>query len=304
VRKEALSAIESLLDQNESIVFIGSDLGTGTLAQAKIRHPKRVFMEGISEQHIVGFAAGLALEGFIPYVHTIGTFLTRRALEQIIVDVSLQNLNVNLIASGGGMVYAPLGPTHQSVDDFALMRAIPNMTIVAPADPIEMKAVINQISKSPGPTYVRVAKGGEKNITSELSALTFGKIRKVVHGANLAVITTGVLLHECLSAFENNRINNFQPSVYHVPYISPLDEETLIKISKEHSKLVVIEEHLPNGGLFSSVAEVLVRNNLYPNTYQISLKNKYSENYGNQLEHWRQSGLDSRGIYKFILDLI
>ena len=154
MRKAALKAIENLLDENEAIVFIGSDLGQGALAEAKSRHPTRVFMEGISEQHLVGLAAGLALEGFIPFIHTIGTFLTRRALDQIIVDVAIQNLPVKLIASGGGMVYAPLGPTHQSVDDFALMRAIPNMVISAPADSFEMSTIVSQVSKNFGPAFI------------------------------------------------------------------------------------------------------------------------------------------------------
>jgi len=104
MRKAALNAISELLDSNNRIVFVGSDLGAGTLADARNKHPNRVLMEGIAEQHIVGFAAGLALEGFIPYVHTIGTFLTRRAIEQVIIDVALHNLPVRLVASGGGMV--------------------------------------------------------------------------------------------------------------------------------------------------------------------------------------------------------
>ena len=107
MRKAALDAIARLVDEQPNIIFIGSDLGTGVMSDAMERAPDRVLMEGIAEQHMVGMASGLALEGFIPYVHTIGTFLTRRALEQIIVDVALHSLPVRLVASGGGMVYAP-----------------------------------------------------------------------------------------------------------------------------------------------------------------------------------------------------
>jgi transketolase len=300
VRKEALNTIEKLLGKNEKIVFIGSDLGSSTFKNAKSRFPKRVFIEGISEQHLIGFAAGLALEGFIPFVHTIGTFLTRRALEQIIVDVALQNLSVKLIASGGGMVYAPLGPTHQSIDDFAIMRSIPNMVIAAPTDPYEMSNVIEQIALSPGPAYVRVAKGGEPNITSELDELNFGQIRTLRNGSNLAILTTGVLTHECINALNELNDNFIFPSLYHVPYINPFDIDKLTKILNSHDKLLIIEEHLPNGGLFTTVVEILARHNIVKNVFQLSLANQYATKYGSQKEHWEKAGLDSKSIIKSI----
>lgn len=300
MRKEALNTIEKLLGKNEKIVFIGSDLGSSTFKNAKSRFPKRVFIEGISEQHLMGFAAGLALEGFIPFVHTIGTFLTRRALEQIIVDVALQNLSVKLIASGGGMVYAPLGPTHQSIDDFAIMRSIPNMVIAAPTDPYEMSNVIEQIALSPGPAYVRVAKGGEPNITSELDELNFGQIRTLRNGSNLAILTTGVLTHECINALNELNDNFIFPSLYHVPYIHPFDIDKLTKILNSHDKLLIIEEHLPNGGLFTTVVEILARQNIFKNLYQLSLPNQYATKYGSQKEHWEKAGLDSKSIIKSI----
>jgi transketolase len=301
MRKAALKAIENLVDQNEKVVFIGSDLGQGTLAEAKYRHPSRVFMEGISEQHLVGLAAGLALEGFIPFIHTIGTFLTRRALDQIIVDVAIQNLPVKLIASGGGMVYSPLGPTHQSVDDFALMRAIPNMVIGAPADPFEMSTMVNQVSKNPGPAYIRVAKGGEPDITSKLANLELGEIREVKSGSNLAIFTTGVMLHECLWALTELNSQKINPAVFHVPYLNPADEELIIKVAKNFENILVIEEHLPNGGLFSMILEIIVRAGLCPKISQLSLPNEYASNYGTQREHLIKAGLDGASISNYII---
>ena len=114
---------------NDGAGFIGSDLGAGTLDQFKEEMPDRFFMEGVSEANIIGMAGGLALEGKIPYVNTIATFLTRRCFEQLVVDLSLHRANVRLIANGGGLVYAPLGPTHEAIEDLAILRAIPNMTM-------------------------------------------------------------------------------------------------------------------------------------------------------------------------------
>ena len=132
MRKTALNTVYELAKSNSGIVFIGSDLGHGTLKEMQRELPRQFFMEGISEQHIVGFAAGLAKEGFTPFINTIANFFTRRALDQIIVDVALHNLPVKFLASGGGMVYAPLGPTHTAADDFAHMLAIPNMNVFSP----------------------------------------------------------------------------------------------------------------------------------------------------------------------------
>ena len=134
MRKTALHMVYELAKNDPRIFFIGSDLGTGTLQEFKDDIADRFFMEGISEQHIIGFAAGLALEGKIPYVNTIATFLTERCFEQNSLDLGLHNTNVRLIANGGGMVYAPLGPTHIAIKDIAIMRSIPNMTVIAVAD--------------------------------------------------------------------------------------------------------------------------------------------------------------------------
>src|SRR2546425_5843786 len=143
--------VYELAKKDERIVFIGSDLGIGTLDNFRKEMPNRFFMEGVSEANIVGMAAGLALEGRIVYVNTIATFITRRCFEQVVLDLGLHNANVRLIGSGGGVVYAPLGPTHLAIDDIAIMRAIPNMTIVAPCDANEMGRLMPLTLDSHGP---------------------------------------------------------------------------------------------------------------------------------------------------------
>src|SRR5213592_860492 len=131
MRKTCLDMVYELARKDERIFFIGSDLGIGTLKQFKAEMPDRFLMEGVSEQSIVGVAAGLALEGKIVYVNTIATFLTRRCFEQVVLDLCLHDVKVRLIGHGGGLVYAPLGPTHLAIEDIAILRAIPNMTVIA-----------------------------------------------------------------------------------------------------------------------------------------------------------------------------
>ena len=167
MRKACLNTVYELAKDNDKVVFIGSDLGAGTLNEFKQEMPERFFMEGISEQHVIGMSAGIAMEGFIPYVNTIATFLTRRCLEQVIVDLCLHKLSVRLIGNGGGLVYAPLGPTHVAIEDIALMRAIPNMTILVPTDADEMQRLVKQTIDWQGPVYIRVAKGYDPIISND-----------------------------------------------------------------------------------------------------------------------------------------
>ena len=133
-------------------------------------------MEGVAEQSIIGIASGLAMDGYKPYVNTIATFLTRRCFEQVCIDLCLHDLPVRLIGNGGGLVYAPLGPTHQATDDISIMRTIPNIKIIAPCDANEMKMLVRQINKIKSPVYVRVGRGGEEIVSKKEKQVIFGKV--------------------------------------------------------------------------------------------------------------------------------
>src|SRR3989338_6946333 len=161
MRSTCLNMVYELAKKDPRVIFVGSDLGVGTLKKFKDEMPERYFMEGVNEAFIIGMTAGLALEGKIPYFNTIGTFISRRCFEQVVLDLCLHNANVRLIGSGGGLVYAPLGPTHQAIEDIGILRAIPNMTIVAPADAKEMRNFMLTTLEHNGPIYIRLAKGNE-----------------------------------------------------------------------------------------------------------------------------------------------
>ena len=302
MRKEALNRISHLVDEDSRVVFIGSDLGAGVMAEAMERHPSRVLMEGIAEQHLVGMAGGLALEGFVPFVHTIGTFLTRRALEHVIVDAALHGLPVRLIASGGGMVYAPLGPTHQAIDDFALMRAIPGMAVLAPIDPVEMEEVIDALVEWPGPAYVRLGKGGEPEIVG--AGFEMGAPRLLRKGSQLLVLTTGAIGHEVLAAVDMLKEEGIHVTAVHVPTIAPLAERKVLDLVQAHDTTVVVEEHLPNGGLWTSVVETAMRSGISGTIKQVSLPNKYAQEYGSQADHWQSCGLSADRLRDVFLSLV
>jgi len=169
--------------------------GAGTLRAMSKEFPKRHLIEGISEAHIIGMSAGLAMEGFVPYVNTIATFLTRRCYEQVAVDLCLHNLPVRLIANGGGLVYAPLGPTHQAIEDIAIMRALPNMTVVCPCDADEAARLMEQTLDWTGPIYIRLGKGGDAIVSK--ADWCFGAIKPPPLGSFSFPRTSIVVPKEC-----------------------------------------------------------------------------------------------------------
>ena len=159
MRATCIKMIHELAKRDKRVMFIGSDLSPDMLPDMKRDMPERWYMEGITEANLIGMSAGLAMEGYMPYSNTIATFITRRCYEQVAVDLCLHDLPVRLIANGGGLVYAPLGPTHLAIEDIAIMRALPNMTVTAACDAKEMVRLMNATLDWPHPIYIRLGQG-------------------------------------------------------------------------------------------------------------------------------------------------
>lgn len=284
MRQMCLNMLYELAKADERIFFIGSDLGVGTLDRFKEEIPDRFFMEGVSEANIIGMATGLALEGKIPYVNTIATFLTRRCYEQIVLDMCLHHANVRLIGNGGGLVYAPLGPTHEAIEDIAIMRAIPNMTIVAPADADEMRRLMPLTVDHPGPLYLRLAKGYDPIVTTDDVPFEIGKAILMSDGADALILTTGITLKIGLDAAVSLKAMGIQTAVLHVHTIKPLDLDAILDHAANVSVVVTIEEHSIIGGLGSAVAELIAEANFDPakRFKRIALPDAFPEEYGSQ----------------------
>ncbi|MGB7541506.1 MAG: transketolase C-terminal domain-containing protein, partial [Burkholderiales bacterium] len=284
MRETSLEEVYKLAKQDSRVVFIGSDLGVGTLNKFKQEMPERFFMEGISEGYLIGMASGLALEGKIVYVNTISTFITRRCYEQLVVDVCLHNLNVRTIGNGGGMVYAPLGPTHMAIEDLSIMRAIPNMTIVAPADADEMRRLIPQTLDYPGPIYIRLAKGYDPVVTNDSVPFRIGKALPMKEGRDALLVTTGITLKNALDAAEQLGAKGIDAAVLHMPTVKPLDTERLLEYASRVRAVVTVEENNIIGGLGSAVAEVLAEANFDPakKFRRIGIPDVFPDKYGSQ----------------------
>ena len=291
MRQTCLDMVYELAKKDPRVLFIGSDLGFGTLDKFKKDFPDRFFMEGVSEANLVGMAAGLAMEGKIPYVNTIATFLTRRCFEQVALDLCLHHQNVRLIGSGGGLVYAPLGPTHEAIDDIAILRALPNMTIIAPADAQEMKRCMLKTLDYLGPIYIRLAKGGDPVVTVEDVPFEIGKAYPMRQGNDALVISTGITLNNALQAADHLQKDGIQMAVLHTPTIKPLDIETILEYASRIPVIVTIEEHTIIGGLGGAVAEIIAEAN-FPTVKRfkrLGIPDVFPEHYGSQaslMEHF------------------
>jgi transketolase len=247
-------------------------------------------MEGISEQHIIGMAAGMAMEGFIPFVNTIASFLTRRCYEQIAMDLCLHDLPVRLIGNGGGVVYAPLGPTHLAIEDIAIMRALPNMTVIAPCDADEMARLMKQTLDWPHPIYIRLAKGGDKVVSKD--QFEIGKAIILHEPGDGLFITTGVMTQLALEAVERLETDfGVKCGVLHMHTVKPIDSEALMHWLPKVNAVVTVEEHTRIGGLGSAVLEFCSdeMSEQLAKITRIGIPDQFSENYGSQnslLEHW------------------
>lgn len=297
--------IYALAKRDPRIVFIGSDLTPGLLAEMKRDMPDRYYMEGIAEANVVGMAAGMAMDGKIPFVNTIATFITRRCYEQVALDLCLHNLPVRLVGNGGGLVYAPLGPTHLAVEDIAIMRALPNMTIVAAADAPEMVRFMRAAVDWPGPIYIRLGKGGDPVISSDANGFEIGKgiVMRASHAPDkVLLVSTGVMTARSLDAAELLADRDIDCEVFHLHTIKPLDEAQLLRRAAGARAIFTIEEHTVVGGLGSAVIECLVEKatSPLPMMRKLGLPDRFAENYGRQDDLLELAGLQPAQIAKTV----
>jgi transketolase len=297
MRKSCLDMVHALAKRDSRVVYIGSDPGAGTLDSMRKEFPERFFIEGISEAHVIGMSAGMAFEGYLPYVNTIATFLTRRCFEQVAVDVCLHSLPVRLIGNGGGLVYAPLGPTHVAMEDIAIMRALPNMTIVCPTDAEEMKRFMERTLDWPRPIYIRLGKGGDPITSRPDERFEIGKAIIKRDPGDVLIVTTGIMVHHVLGAAKLLAARGVHCGIAHFHTVKPLDQDTLIDLAAGVESIVTVEEHTRIGGLGSAVLECLAdRLAVAKPLLRLGLPDRFTHNYGSQDSLLKHYALDADGI--------
>jgi len=251
-------ALVKLGKVNKKVVVLDADVGTSTQSMRFKKHfPERFYEIGIAEQNMMGIAAGLATTGFIPFASTFAVFASKRACDQVSISIAYPKLNVKINGAYGGIPTGKAGATHQSIEDLAIMRAMPNMTVIATADAIETEKAVFAVVEYEGPVYFRTVRCPVPVIFDKDYDFRIGKGYVLKEGKDIALIGTGMMTAKALKAGEILGNKGIFARVIHLPTIKPIDEEIIIKASKEIGKIITIENHSIIGGLGGAVAEVL-----------------------------------------------
>ncbi|MDY0306111.1 MAG: transketolase C-terminal domain-containing protein [Desulfovibrionaceae bacterium] len=306
MRGKCLNMVHELARKDERIVFLGSDLGFGTLKKFREELPERFIMEGINEAHAIGMAAGLAFDGRIVYVNTIATFLTRRCFEQVALDLCLHKADVRLIGNGGGLVYAPLGSTHLAIEDIAIFRALPNMAIVAVADAEEMERMMPQTVDWPGPLYIRLAKGYDPIVSDPAIPFVLGKGMEIRRGTDALILCTGVTLGPAKAAADELAGEGISCSILHMHTVKPFDAELFLDMARGVRAVVSVEEHTVVGGLGGAAAELLAETPFarQPRFKRLGIPDIFPDKYGTQNQLMSRFGIDQKAVTEAVKGLL
>ncbi len=287
----------ALAEQDERIWLLCGDLGFSVLEAFSDRFPSRYLNAGVAEQNMTGVAAGLALQGKIVFTYSIANFPIMRCLEQIRNDVCYHNLNVKIVAVGGGLAYGSHGYTHHAVEDLAVMNALPNLIVAAPADPVEARAITSILAAHPSPAYLRLGKAGEPLLHSEGTKVELGKAIQVCDGSDLTIFSIGGMLGTVLKANEELRRRGIQPRILSMPFLTPLDTTAIIDAAKQTAAILTVEEHGP-GGLGAAVAETLAIHSCTVAFQPLRLAKSPIKTSGSQEELRAAQGLSVEGIVR------
>jgi transketolase len=286
--------------KNENIVVLDADLSCSTQTSIFAKEfPQRFFNVGISEQDLMGTAAGLARVGKIAFASTFAMFATARCLDQIRNSICYQNLNVKIVATHGGVSVGEDGASHQALEDVTFMRAIPNMTVIVPCDYNETKQVINYAAKTEGPFYIRLARTNLKTIFDESYAFNPKKAVKIIEGSDITIVSNGETLNEIIECAKLLQKDGIAAEILHVPVVKPFcAADDIIDSVKKTKKVAVVENHSIIGGLGSAVCEALSEK--YPSpVLRIGTCDVFGQS-GEQRALMKHYGLTSDEIYNKI----
>lgn len=293
MRDAFIRALTELATTDERIVLVTGDLGFGVLQDFAARFPDRYINAGVAEQNMTAIACGMALEGYQVYTYSIGNFPTLRCLEQIRNDVCYHDADVKVVSVGGGFSYGQLGMSHFATEDLAIMRALPNMTVVAPSDPWEAAELTRQLSARPGPAYLRLDKSAAG---LDETPVALGQARTVRAGGDVCLIATGGIVEEAVKAADLLAGRGIAAAVHAVATIKPLDP-ALVAAASAARAVVVIEEHTVIGGLGSAIAEACMSAGAAPPRFlRIGLDDIYPTIVGDQRYLRKVYHLDAEAV--------
>ena len=297
MQKKYISSIYNLIKKDKNVISCLSDSGTDYDEMIAREYPNQVINFGISENNKVAAAAGMAKCGKIPFVYTTNAFLAYRSFEFIRDDVCLQNTNVKLVGMGSGLSWSTLGPTHHTTEDYAVLKALPNLTILSPCSPNELEYCINEAYKIKGPVYIRIGMGGEKEIYEQKYKFKIGKNNVIKEGNDLVIFVTGSIISNVIDAVEKLEKKGNSIKIINISTIKPFDYKSVIENSKKFNTIVSIEEHSVIGGIGSSIADVIAEHKLNTRLVKIGINDMFATGYGTYDEVLKMNKLDLNSIY-------
>lgn len=295
--------------EDKNIELITGDLGFGVLKPFFEQLPNQFTNAGIAEQSMTGIAAGMALCGKTVFTYSIGNFPTLRCLEQIRNDCAYPHANVKIVCVGGGFVYGSLGMSHQATEDIAIMRALPNVTVICPGDLVEAAEATKAIAHLPGTVYLRLGRGGEKRIHDRIDDFQIGKAIKIQDAKTdckikIALFSTGAILDEATDATRELENIGIGVEEYSFHTVKPIDKKVILDCAKKYDYIVTVEEHNIIGGFASAVSEVITDSNENVRLIKIGLNDEYCSKVGNQKYLRAQYGMTSENIVDKVKDII
>jgi transketolase len=297
MRSAFFRALMETAERDERIHLIVGDLGFGVVEPFVKRFPQRFLNVGVAEQNMAGIAAGMALSGKIVFTYSIGNFPVLRCLEQIRNDICYHKANVKIVAVGGGFAYGPLGMTHHATEDLAIMRALPEMVVVAPGDPVEVEAATRAMAAHAGPCYLRLGRAGEPILHGPRISFQLGKAIQLREGRDLTLIATGGLLETALRVAEELCRKRLEARVLSMHTLKPLDADAVRKAARETHAVFTLEEHSVIGGLGGAVAEILAESADLPTTFKrFGLSSAFASLVGTQEYLRAQHGLSAESL--------
>ena len=302
MRNAFAAAITDLAAKDERIVLLSGDIGNRLFDKYRAQCPTRFYNCGVAEQNMTGMAAGLALSGLRPFTYTITPFATTRVIEQIRVDICYHDVPVVIVGTGSGLSYASLGPTHHSCEDVGILRCFPNLTVLCPADAMEVGPAIEAALSLPGPVYIRLGKKGEPVVHESRPTFEIGKGIVMREGTDVCLLGMGTLVSVALAAAQELEHQGLSARVVSMHTVKPLDETLLADAFDRFRAVAVVEEHSVIGGLGSAVAEWLVRRDgLQPPLVACGTPDAFISEAGSQQWMREQCGLTGPAVAAKIL---
>ena len=299
MRNSFLSALYDLAKEDKRILALVADNGAIVFDKFRADFPHQFLNCGIAEATMATVAAGLASCGKIPFTYTITTFLLMRAFEQVRNDICMQNMNVKLVGIGAGLAYSTLGSTHHAIEDIALMKVLPNMTILSPCDPLEAKKITMAAAKVNGPVYIRLGTTKEPNVYTGDYPFEVGKGIVLNPGEDLVIIGTGGILYHALEAAALLKKEGISVRVINIHTVKPLDKDIIVQAACETKAIMTLEEHSILGGLGESVAAVLLEHCPAPvRFHRMGIKDRFCGGYGPHRYMKERYGLSTADIAK------